>query len=172
VNAPTSKRQEIALARVDAKLAVDELARLEATLEALACDPDADKADIARMEEQCKGLKLTLDELLKSLPAPSGIKVAEAARELEVSPTTVRKWLQAGLLQSIPGRKSVEITLFSFSRLQLLLTRYLDFNDSPETSLTWTETLLTALQEQDLQLQDQWQIQGGRTWRDREFLGH
>ena len=44
-----------------------------------------------------------------------GAKVSDATRVLNVSPPTIRAWIDAGLLEAVPGRSPAQVTLTSLA---------------------------------------------------------
>lgn len=56
-------------------------------------------------------------ERLDSVPHTGGIRVAQAARRLEVSQPTVRAWLDRGVLAGVTGARPEEVEIESLRRV-------------------------------------------------------
>lgn len=50
-----------------------------------------------------------------------GAKVSDATRVLNVSPPTIRAWIDAGLLEAVPGRSPAQVTLTSLATVKRAL---------------------------------------------------
>lgn len=61
----------------------------------------------------------TLDEVRSHLVARDpGMKVADAARILGLTPPTVRSWLQSGVLDDVPGASPVRVDVRSLAEVK------------------------------------------------------
>lgn len=79
-------------------------------------DVVADLMDLERLAEQAPDIatRRTLERIYQNITERAGgAKVADAAHLLNVSPPTVRSWIEAGVLEEIPGRTPRRVTLGS-----------------------------------------------------------
>ncbi len=74
------------------------------------------------VEALCE-VEQALGRILDVLPSSVGLSVEQAAERLEVSPPTVRKWLELGLLKRVDGRKPIKVSDESVAALQEVFSR-------------------------------------------------
>ncbi|NLT06675.1 MAG: hypothetical protein GXY03_10255 [Solirubrobacterales bacterium] len=75
-----------------------------------------------------------------------GISVEQAARRLQASQPTIRKWIGEGFLDAIPGRRPVEVDPRSVVRVERVLENVREAYPSRE----WTRALAAFLHDRDL----------------------
>lgn len=103
--------------------------------------------------------------LARTLEAPIGLSVEQAAIELGVAQPTVRKWVNEGLLKAVESRKPLEVEPRSVANLDRLLRRVREEFPAHQ----WTKVLAAFLHDRDLQDQE-WFRRGAQERRRGEYV--
>jgi excisionase family DNA binding protein len=142
--APTQLRRRAALARLEAEELADAVAELRAA--------SGSKVKLESIVERLEALSARMQE---ALDLPGGVTVAQAAKRLDVSEPTVRKWLDEGMLTQVAGRKPVEIS----QRSVIDVERVLGSVRESYPARHWGEALGAFLHDRDL-LGQEWAREG------------
>lgn len=142
--APAQLRRRAALARLEAEELADAVVELRAA--------SRSKVKLESIVERLEALSARMQE---ALDLSGGVTVAQAAKRLEVSEPTVRKWLDEGLLARVAGRKPVEIS----QRSVIDVERVLGSVRENYPARQWGEALGAFLHDRDL-LGQEWVREG------------
>jgi excisionase family DNA binding protein len=152
--APTQLRRRAALARLEAEELADAVVELRAA--------SRSKVKLESIVERLEALSARMQE---ALDLSGGLTVAQAAKRLEVSEPTVRKWLEEGLLARVAGRKPVEIS----QRSVIDVERVLGSVRESYPARRWSEALGAFLHDRDL-LGQEWAREGVEQLRRGELV--
>lgn len=157
---PTRVRRQAGLALLEAEELLDRVARERSTLDDAPADSalDALRQTFDRIEEIARRLRDALGDA-------GGVSVEQTAHRLDVTAPTVRKWIREGFLDSVQGRKPVEVDARSVVRVERVLE---DVREAYPTR-QWTRALAAVLHDRDLLAQD-WAREGAEQAKRNEFV--
>jgi hypothetical protein len=157
---PRQLQRIAALAHLDAEALRVEIESERATFDAASPSP-APKELSALLDS----LARLTERILDTLDVPIGVTVEQAAKRLDVTAPTVRRWLKDGLLRRVEGRKPVEVDPGSVIELQrVLATVRMRF-----PARQWGRALAAYLHDRDLQ-SEPWFTKGAGEFERGEFL--
>jgi predicted transcriptional regulator len=159
---PRQLQRMAALAHLDAEELRIEVERERANIRAAASLAELSPEELDSFLDRLSELSR---RMLRTLKAPIGLSVEQAAERLDVTAPTIRKWLKDGLLTQTPERKPAEIDPRSLIAVQ----RALSSVRTNYPARQWTKALAAYLHDRDLQSQD-WVAEGMREFEHGEFV--
>lgn len=143
-------KRNVGLARLEAEEAGTVLARVRAAVAEVS--PDL----VGEIGDELTALEGIVDRLTGTLGEVGvGVTVAQAAKNLEVSQPTVRKWIHDGYLEIMADRKPREVTQRSVAHMKEVMQNVRDaFPDR-----RWADALAAYLHDQDI-LSGDWAVDG------------
>jgi hypothetical protein len=156
---PKQTRSQTGLALVDTEQMLDQVAREREALEQGSAKDL--RPQVSDFLEQIEATALRLRDTL----GDAGISVEQAARRLQVSQPTIRKWIGEGLLRQVPDRKPAEIDPRSIVQVERVLANVRENYPSRQ----WTQALAAFLHDRNLLGQD-WAAAGAAELERGKFV--
>lgn len=157
---PAQARRQAGLALLEAEELLDQVARERSTL-----DETSAESALDALRETMDRIETIAHRLRDALGDAGGVSVEQAARRLDVTTPTVRKWIREGFLEAIPERKPIEVTPRSVVQVE----RVLDKVRKAYPTREWTRALGAFLHDRDLLAQD-WARKGVEQAKRGEFV--